>query len=126
KKVAAALDLELEKQGLTDKVSLRKTGCHGFCEQGPIAVIYPEGTCYLRVKPEDIPDIVSQTLVEKKVVDRLVYVDPTTGEKAVRESDIPFYKNQERLVLGLNTKIDPKSIEDYLAVGGYQALTKAF
>ena len=125
KKVAAALDLELEKQGLTDKVYLRKTGCHGFCEQGPIAVIYPEGICYLKVKPEDIADIVTQTLMEKKVVERLVYVDPTTGEKAIHESDIPFYKNQERLVLGLNTKIDPKSLEDYLAVGGYQALAKA-
>ena len=124
KQVAAALDLELEKQGLTDKVYLRKTGCHGFCEQGPIAVIYPEGTCYLKVKPEDIHDIVTQTLMEKKVVERLVYVDPTTGEKAVREDDIPFYKHQERLVLGPNTKIDPKSLEDYLAVGGYKALTK--
>jgi NADH-quinone oxidoreductase subunit F len=125
KKVAAALDLELEKQGLTDKVYLRKTGCHGFCEQGPIAVIYPEGICYLKVKPEDIPEIVSETLIGKKVVERLVYVDPTSGEKSSHESDIPFYKNQERLVLGLNTKIDPKSLEDYLAVGGFQALAKA-
>ena len=122
RKVAAALDLELEKQGLTDKVYLRKTGCHGFCEKGPIMVIYPEGICYLQVKPEDIPEIISQTLMEKKIVERLVYVDPTTGEKVTHEDDIPFYKNQNRLVLGQNTKIDPKSIEDYLVVGGYQAL----
>ncbi|MEI6827632.1 MAG: NADH-ubiquinone oxidoreductase-F iron-sulfur binding region domain-containing protein [Desulfuromonadales bacterium] len=126
KKVAAALDVELEKQGLTEAVHFRKTGCHGFCEQGPIIVIYPEGVCYLKVQPEDIPEIVSQTLVAKKIVERLVYVDPTTGEKAIKEDDIPFYKNQQRLVLGLNTKIDPKSLEDYLAVGGYQALTKVF
>ncbi len=124
KKVAAALDLELEKQGLTEAVHFRKTGCHGFCEQGPIIVIYPEGVCYLKVQPADIPEIVTLTLMEKKIVERLVYVDPTTGEKAVKEDDIPFYKNQQRLVLGLNTKIDPKSLEDYLAVGGYQALTK--
>lgn len=124
KKVAAALELEMEKLGLVDKVHFRKTGCHGFCEQGPIIVIYPEGVCYLKVKPEDIPEIVSQTLIEKKVVERLVYVDPTTGEKAINEDDIPFYKNQQRLVLGPNTKIDPKNFEDYLAVGGYQALTK--
>ena len=124
RKVAAALELELEKQGLTDRVHFRKTGCHGFCEQGPIIVIYPEGVCYLKVRPEDIPEIVSQTLMEKKIVERLVYVDPTTGEKATNEEDIPFYKNQQRLVLGLNTKIDPKNLEDYLAVGGYQALTK--
>ncbi len=124
RKVAAALDLELEKQGLTNTVHFRKTGCHGFCEQGPIIVIYPEGVCYLKVQPADIPEIVSQTLVAKKIVERLIYVDPTTGEKAVKEEDIPFYKNQQRLVLGLNTRIDPKSLEDYLAVGGYQALTK--
>ena len=60
KKVAAALELEMEKMGLTDKVHFRKTGCHGFCEQGPIIVIYPEGVCYLKVKPEDIPEIVSR------------------------------------------------------------------
>ncbi|MDD2737158.1 MAG: NADH-quinone oxidoreductase subunit NuoF [Desulfuromonadaceae bacterium] len=126
KKVAAALDLEMEKQGLTDSVHFRKTGCHGFCEQGPIIVIYPEGVCYLKVQPEDIPEIVTQTLMAKKIVERLVYVDPTTGEKAAKEEDIPFYKNQLRLVLGLNTRIDPKSLEDYLAVGGYQALTKVF
>ena len=126
KKVAAALELEMEKQGLTEKVHLRKTGCHGFCEKGPIIVIYPEGVCYLQVKPEDIHEIVTQTLMEKKVVERLVYVDPNTGEKITHEDEIPFYKNQERLILGPNTQIDPKSIEDYLAVGGYQALTKVF
>ena len=106
-------------------MDFRRTGCHGFCEKGPIVVIYPEEICYLQVTAEDIPEITSQTLKEKKVVDRLLYVDPTTGEKATLESDIPFYKNQERLVLGFNTRIDPKSIEDYLAIGGYQALAKA-
>jgi NADH-quinone oxidoreductase subunit F len=125
KKVAAALEQEIEKQGLKDAVTLRKTGCHGFCEKGPIVVIYPEEICYLQVKPEDIPEIITQTLIGKKIVERLVYTDPTTGEKTTHESEIPFYKNQKRLVLGQNTKIDPKSIEDYLAVGGYQALAKA-
>ena len=61
----------------------------------------------------------------KKVVERLLYVDPTTGERIVRESDIPFYKHQERLVFGGNGSIDPKSIDDYLAIGGYAALAKA-
>ncbi len=124
KKVAAALEVELEKQGLKEKVHFRKTGCHGFCEQGPIIVIYPEGVCYLKVRPEDIPEIVTKTLMEGTIVERLTYVDPTTGEKATNEEDIPFYKNQQRLILGSNTRIDPKSLEDYLAVGGYQALTK--
>ncbi|MCM2358580.1 MAG: NADH-quinone oxidoreductase subunit NuoF [Geobacteraceae bacterium] len=124
-KVAAAVLQELENHGLKAEVDFRRTGCHGFCEQGPIVVIYPEGICYLKVKPEDICEIISHTFKEKKVVDRLLYVDPTTGEKSTLEHDIPFYKNQERLVLGLNRKIDPKSLEDYLAVGGYQALAKA-
>ncbi len=124
KKVAAALEHEIETRGLKDQVHLRKTGCHGFCEKGPILVMYPEGICYLQVKAEDIPEIITETLLGKKVVERLVYVDPTTGEKITHEDEIPFYKNQERLVLGPNTKIDPKSLEDYLAVGGYQALSK--
>ncbi|MBJ6749533.1 NADH-quinone oxidoreductase subunit NuoF [Geomonas anaerohicana] len=124
-KVAAAIVAELENHGLTDQVEIRRTGCHGFCEQGPIVVIYPEGICYLKVKPEDICEIVSHTFKEKKLVERLLYVDPNTGEKSSYEHDIPFYKNQQRLILGLNRKIDPKSLEDYMAVGGYKALTKA-
>jgi NADH-quinone oxidoreductase subunit F len=123
-KVAKAIVQELENHGLKADVDFRRTGCHGFCEQGPIVVIYPEGICYLKVKPEDICEIISHTFKEKKVVERLLYVDPNTGEKATFEHDIPFYKNQHRLVLGMNTKIDPKSLADYLAVGGYQALAK--
>jgi len=123
--VAAAVEQELEKQGLTGKVHFRRTGCHGFCEQGPVAVIYPEGICYLKVKPEDVAEIITETIVNKKVVDRLLYVDPNTGEKATLENEIPFYKHQQRLILGLNLEIDPQSLEDYLAAGGYQALVKA-
>jgi len=123
--VSAAIEEELEKQGLKAEVDFRRTGCHGFCEKGPIAVIAPEEICYLLVTPEDVPEIVSHTLKEKKVVDRLLYADPTSGEKTTHESDIPFYKNQKRIVFGPNRKIDPRSIEDYLAIGGYQALVKA-
>ncbi|MBI4646267.1 MAG: NADH-quinone oxidoreductase subunit NuoF [Bacteroidia bacterium] len=124
-KVAAAIEDELEKQGLKTEVDFRRTGCHGFCEKGPIIVINPEEICYLLVTSEDVPEIVSQTLKGKKVVDRLLYIDPTTGEKVTHESDIPFYKYQERLVFGPNRKIDPTSIEDYVTIGGYQALVKA-
>ncbi len=122
--VIAAFKAEIEKQGLNAEVDSKGTGCPGFCERGPILVIYPEEICYVQVKPEDVPEIVSQTIMEKKVVDRLLYVDPTTGEKATRESDIPFYKNQERIILSSNIKIDPKNIDDYLALGGYSALAK--
>ncbi|MCR4443465.1 MAG: NAD(P)H-dependent oxidoreductase subunit E, partial [Peptococcaceae bacterium] len=123
--VIAAFQAEIEKQGLKADVNTKGTGCPGFCERGPVVVIYPEEICYLQVKPEDVPEIVSQTIKEKKVVERLLYVDPNTGEKATRESDIPFYKNQERVIIGSNIKIDPKSIDDYLAIGGYSALDKA-
>ncbi len=127
-KVVTAFKEEIKKKGLrkkVDVVDLRETGCPGFCERGPIVVIYPEETCYLQVQPADAEEIVSQTVLAKKVVDRLLYVDPITGEKIVRESEIPFYKNQMRHLIGNNIKIDPKSIEDYLAVGGYSALVKA-
>ena len=122
--VIGTFKAEIEKQGLKTAVDAKGTGCPGFCERGPVVVIYPEEICYLEVKPEDVPEIVSQTIKEKKVVDRLLYVDSTRGEKAVRESDIPFYKNQVRNIIGDNIKIDPKSIDDYLALGGYAALSK--
>ena len=123
-KVVAAIKEELKKQGLEGKVDLKEPGCPGFCERGPLIVIHPEEICYLRVQPGDAEEIVSQTVLAKKIIDRLLYVDPITGEKIVHESEIPFYKNQKRHLLGNNIKIDPKSIHDYLAVGGYSALAK--
>ncbi|MCP4109010.1 MAG: NADH-quinone oxidoreductase subunit F [Desulfobacteraceae bacterium] len=125
KGVAASLEEEIKNQGLSDEVDIRRTGCHGFCERGPIIVIHPEKICYFQIQPEDVPEIISQTIKEKKVIDRLVYKDPDTDEKIIHESEIPFYKHQERLVFGSNGSIDPKSIDDYLAIGGYSALAKA-
>ncbi|MGC8491731.1 MAG: NADH-ubiquinone oxidoreductase-F iron-sulfur binding region domain-containing protein [Syntrophobacteraceae bacterium] len=123
--VLAAFGAEIEKEGLAVEIGTKGTGCHGFCERGPVVVLYPEEICYLQVKPEDVPEIVALTLKEKKVVERLVYADKATGEKAVYESEIPFYKNQQRHIIGSNIRIDPKSIEDYMALGGYAALSKA-
>jgi NADH:ubiquinone oxidoreductase subunit F (NADH-binding)/(2Fe-2S) ferredoxin len=123
--VAASIEEEIKKQKLSAKVDFRQTGCHGFCERGPIVVIHPEGICYLQIEPKDVPEIISQTIKGKKVIERLLYTDPTTNEKIVHEFEIPFYKNQERLVFGSNGKIDPKNIDDYLALGGYSALAKA-
>jgi NADH:ubiquinone oxidoreductase subunit F (NADH-binding)/(2Fe-2S) ferredoxin/NAD-dependent dihydropyrimidine dehydrogenase PreA subunit len=128
-KVVAAIKEVIQKKGLETKVEVkvdvRETGCPGFCERGPIIVIYPEEICYLQVKPSDVEEIITQTVLGKKVIERLVYADPIANERTVHESDIPFYKNQTRLLIGNNIKIDPKSIEDYLAVGGYSALAKA-
>ncbi|OEU61966.1 MAG: NADH dehydrogenase [Desulfobacterales bacterium S5133MH16] len=123
--VIEAFKAQIEKEGLTAKVDTKGTGCPGFCERGPVVVIYPEEICYLEVTAEDVPEIVSETIKANKVVDRLLFVDPVTGEKAIHESDISFYKNQERNVLCNNIKIDSKSIDDYLAIGGYSALAKA-
>jgi NADH-quinone oxidoreductase subunit F len=123
-KIATAISQEIEKQGPGAGLDFRRTGCHGFCERGPIVVIYPEEICYLQVKPDDVAEIVS-SIKEKKVIDRLLYKDLTTGQKITLEPEIPFYKNQNQIVFGFNRHIDPRSIEDYLAVGGYRALGKA-
>ncbi len=124
-KIISAFEEELRKRALGAKVDFRVTGCHGFCEQGPNVVIYPEEICYTRVRPGDVPEIVSQTVIGKKVIDRLIYADPNTGHKVARQSEIPFYKKQMRYLMGNNSKIDPKRIEDYIALGGYSALAKA-
>ncbi len=119
-----AFATEIERRGLNGKVDIRRTGCHGFCERGPIVVILPQETCYLSVKPEDVPEIVEQTLVGGKLVERLLYKGDN-GEEIAREGDIPFYKHQSRIVFGNNRLLDPKSIDDYIALGGYSSLSKA-
>lgn len=112
----AEADLEME---------IKVTGCHGFCEKGPLVVIRPQGIFYSRVKVEDVPEIVSLTILNGKVIDRLLYSDPVTGEKIEKEHDIPFYKHQYRLILNQNGELDPGKIEEYIAKGGYSSLGKA-
>lgn len=123
--VIRAFEEEIEKHGLAGTVDIRATGCHGMCEQGPNVVIYPEEIYYVKVTPEDVPEIVKQTVQGKKVVDRLVYADSVSGEKAVHLNEIPFYKYQSRNLIGNNTRIDPANIDDYIGIGGYAALSKA-
>ena len=125
RKVITTFKEELKKWGLENKVEIRETGCPGFCEKGTIVVIYPEGIYYLQVQPGDVPEIVEKTLMEKKLVERLLYTDPVTNEIAIHEDEIPFYKHQMRLLIGNNIKVDPKNIDDYVALGGYRALAKA-
>lgn len=123
-KVAEAFASEIEKRGLEEQVGLRRTGCHGFCERGPIVVIFPDGICYLSVKPEDVSEIVSTTLVDRKLLQRLLYKGEDGEQGIAHESEIPFYKYQTRIIFGNNRLIDPRSIEDYIALGGYSALAK--
>jgi len=124
-KVLEAFDEEIKKQGLEGKVEIKETGCLGFCEKGPRIVIYPEEIYYFQVKASDVPEIVSKTLISNEIVERLLYTDPVTGKKARYLSEVPFYKYQNRLLLESNRKLDPKKIENYLAIGGYAALAKA-
>jgi NADH-quinone oxidoreductase subunit F len=114
----------VEKSGLQEKVDVRATGCPGFCERGALLTIYPQGIFYQQVKIEDVPEIISQTVLKGEIIDRLLYVDPNTGERFVYEDEVPFYKKQQRLLLSNNNKIDPTSIDDYLAIGGYAALSQ--
>jgi len=124
-KVMQAFVNEMERQGLAGKVMSRGTGCHGFCERGVVVILFPEEICYLGVKPDDVPEIVSKTLIGKEIVERLTYEDIATGQRCAKEGDIPFYKHQSRLIFGNNRFLDPKNIEDYIAWGGYSALPKA-
>jgi NADH:ubiquinone oxidoreductase subunit F (NADH-binding)/(2Fe-2S) ferredoxin/NAD-dependent dihydropyrimidine dehydrogenase PreA subunit len=126
KKVAQAFKDEIAKQGLGDKIDVKPTGCHGFCERGTLVLMHPTETLYQRVKPEDVPEIVEMTVKKGEVLEKHLYDNPVTGEKHVKEHDIPFYKHQGRLILGKNGLIDPTVIDDYIALGGYAALAKAF
>ena len=116
---------EVKRQGLTDKVLVKKTGCHGFCQQGPIVSIEPEGTFYAMVKEEDIPEIVESHLLNGETVERLFYVEPNTEERISKYDDIPFYSHQHRIVLRNCGEIDPEEIDDYISRGGYEGLKKA-
>jgi NADH:ubiquinone oxidoreductase subunit F (NADH-binding)/(2Fe-2S) ferredoxin/ferredoxin len=122
-RVKEALETEMKKQKLD--VAVRATGCFGFCEKGPLVVIHPQKIFYQQVKLNDVPDIITKTVAKGEIIEKLLYRDPGTGEKIMKEEDVPFYKKQKRLVFGSNGLIDPTRIEDYLAIGGYSALAKA-
>jgi NADH-quinone oxidoreductase subunit F len=119
-----ALEKALAERDLGDKVTIVETGCHGFCEQGPIIVLRPQGVFYPRLDAKDIEEIIETSVVGDGVVDRLLYKHPQSDEPLALERDIPFYALQKRIVLGLNGKIDPFSLDDYLSHGGYSALAK--
>ncbi len=122
REVLEALRKNLERQGLENQVDIKSTGCHGFCEKGPLMIVWPEGVFYNRVAARDVKDIVASVSNGRRPVERLLYRDPVSGEQVLREDEVPFYKRQQRVLFGNNGKIDPKNIEDYLRVGGYGAL----
>jgi len=123
-RVSQAFHREIDGRGLGGKVEFRVTGCRGFCECGPIVEVRPQGFFYQQVQPADVPEIL-EGIVRDRVVERLLWEHPESGEKAVRANDIPFYKKQQRLVFRRSGLVDPRDIRDYLGLGGYAALAKA-
>ena len=124
--VWGAFRQELEAQGANSllEYNVKVTGCHGFCEKGPLVVIRPQGILYTHVRVQDVPEIVRETILGGRVVERLLYHDPQTGAPIEQEEEVPFYKNQLRLILNLNGQIDPFQIDEYIAAGGYAALAR--
>ncbi|RPH94628.1 NADH-quinone oxidoreductase subunit F [candidate division KSB1 bacterium] len=122
--VAQAFRRELAESRLEADVEIKTTGCHGFCERGPLVVIQPEGIFYQKVKATDVKLIVDQTIKHGQLVNKLLYRDPQTKVVISKEHEIPFYKKQMRLIFGKNGYMDPTSIHDYIALGGYAAAAK--
>ncbi len=119
-----AFQEELLRAGLRDKVDILRTGCQGFCERGTIVSLQPNEVTYLQVKPEDAAEIVAETLVKGKVVDRLLY-ETASGQRVALKEDIPFYTHQMPVVFGLNHLISPTDVDSYILLNGYGALAKA-
>jgi len=105
--------------------ALKETGCHGFCEQGPLVVVEPSGTFYTRVKVKDVEEIIDRTIRNDETVERLLFTDPLTGKKIENYRDIPFYSKQQRIALRNIGRINQCDIDEYIAEGGYQSLAKA-
>jgi NADH-quinone oxidoreductase subunit F len=125
KKVRDRFAAAIKKEKGFHHVRLRFTGCRGLCERGPIVTVQPQGIFYQKVQEKDVASILSETVMKGKILDHLLYEDSVTKLKATTEKEIPFYRAQNRMVLGNNGLIDPENMEDYVAVGGYQALAKA-
>lgn len=123
--IYSSLKKEMAGSNLEESIQIKRTGCHGFCQQEPLVIVEPEGLFYSKVALQDASDIIQSLLPGAKPVERLFYRDPTSNEPIPNYHDIPFYRKQERTVLRNCGNIDPEDIDDYIAVGGYQALRKA-
>lgn len=122
--IVAVLEREIQKQGLADEVKVVKTGCFGLCALGPIMIVYPEGSFYSMVKPQDIEEIVSEHLLKGRIVKRLLYSETVQGANVKSLNETNFYKNQHRVALRNCGVINPENIEEYIGFHGYEALGK--
>jgi NADH-quinone oxidoreductase subunit F len=127
KAVAEAFDARIASEGLQASLGLyhKATGCHGFCERGPLVVIQPEGLLYAKVKVGDVPEILDKTVARGEVIPRLLYKDPTTKQAIAKYDDIPFYRHQTRVAMRNIGRVDPGDLDDALAHGAYAGLAKA-
>jgi NADH:ubiquinone oxidoreductase subunit F (NADH-binding)/NAD-dependent dihydropyrimidine dehydrogenase PreA subunit/(2Fe-2S) ferredoxin len=124
--VAAAFKAELKQRGLEGKVVLKESGCQGLCAKAVKVMFRPQGITYQQVTAEAVPEIVEATLVKGQILDKFCYRDPADGAIKAHKSKVPFYQGQHPIVLAKMDLIDPTSLDDYLAAGGYQALQKVF
>ncbi len=125
KEIQLTFARQLQKFALQEEIMVVETGCHGFCEHGPLVIVYPEGIFYCGVKPDDVQAIVEEHLYKGRIVQRLLYHEPTSAEQVQGYGEISFYQKQHRLVLANCGIINPEAIEEYIAVGGYEALALA-
>lgn len=123
-KIIEAFDRELKAQGMDEEAQVVKTGCFGLCAMGPIVMIYPEGACYTKVTPEDVPEIVSEHIVKGRIVQRLLHMESDEGGQATSLAETTFYKHQLRIALRNCGVINPENIDEYIGVDGYAALGK--
>jgi len=124
-KVRDALQAELEKQGLSDEIKIVLTGCNGFCAEGPVMLVYPEGIFYQRLTVEEIPKLVEEHFLKGRPYEKLMFKEPEKKHPIPTMSEIPFFKHQVLRVLRNKGLIDPESIEEYIARDGYLAAAKA-
>ena len=115
----------LEAKGLSDKATVNQVGCFGFCSQGPFVKIYPEDTLYRMVSIDDVEEIVDKDIANGEIVERLLYVDPASGEKKTKQEDINFYKKQRRVALHGCGVINPEDINEAIGMGAFQGIKKA-
>ncbi|MEE4270805.1 MAG: NADH-quinone oxidoreductase subunit NuoF [Thermoanaerobaculales bacterium] len=127
KAVAEAFAHEIAERGLDTelKLGVTSTGCHGFCERGPLVVIQPEAILYTKVKPRRVPDIVEKTVIGGEVINGLLYKDPSSKQRIETYDEIPFYANQVRVAMRNIGRIDPTDLMDAVAHGAYAGLAKA-
>ena len=124
-KVKETLEQELTRHGLDREIQLVETGCNGFCAKGPVMVVQPDNIFYQSLKPKDIPLLVEEHLLKGRPLEKLIYTEPDSSKVVLDMDEIPFYSEQQSIVLKNRGVLDPESIEEYIARDGYFGLNKA-